>query len=266
MSFLLAAGVLLALVLALLVWAALRRPRAEHGDRVAGRLEAELDDDVAAGVLGAEDLSAAAADIDVTNWHEEKPVAQGKRRLWWVPLVLVTILGIALYWQIGNWRAGIHGDRAAVVHRAETMLAQLQVHLSSHPKDRSGWIALGRGKSAMGDYAAAAAAYAHAVRLGRARSPELLARWGEAMVLADPEHATDRERRIFSAVLRVDPDNIRGLWYGGLLALRAGDRELAIERWRQLVKQKIPPPMEALVRRRLAALGVQDALAGSPPK
>jgi|SRR5690625_464016 len=269
MSFLLGAGVLLFLVVAVLAWALLRKPHASRREDVEGRMEAELTDDVAAGVLAADDLRAATADIEVDPDDSARKRGRGGMGVWGL-VALVVIAAVLVYWQTGNWRAGIHGDRAAVMHRADDMLAKLQKHLKSHPRDEQGWITLGRARSAMNDYAAAGDAYAHAVKLDNEQSPELLARWGEAQVLQDPKHLTDQEHAIFSAVLKADPDNIRGLWYGGMLALHAGNRELAIARWQRLLQQDIPSQMGAFVSSRLHALGApatapQPLAAATPP-
>jgi cytochrome c-type biogenesis protein CcmH len=254
MTFPIAAGLLLLLVIAVLLWALWRKPRASREEDMEGQMEAELSDDVAAGVLEAGELRAASADIEV----DRDQFARGQKRggVWvWSLVFLVVITGVLVYWQTGNWRAAIQGDRAAVLHRANDMLAQLQTHLNAHPDDEQGWITLGRAKSAMGDYESAADAYSHAVKLDNEQNPALLALWGEAQILQDPEHLTDREHAIFAVVLKTDPDSVRGLWYGGMLALHAGKRKLARARWQRLLKQDIPTPLATFVTSRLHALG-----------
>ncbi len=257
MSFLIGGGLLLLIVLAMMVFAVMRSPRAIDNENLQGRLEAELANDVAAGVLPAEDLAAARRDLDASAGSRESVPFRRKRvGPWaWLLIGLVVVAGVVIYWQKGNWRAAIYGDRVAVTHRVDGMLAQLQAHLKADPSDRQGWIVLARAKSEMGDYAAAATAYSHAVKLDHEQNPALLARWGEARMLAEPGHPTARERAIFAAVLKSDPDSIRGLWYGGLLALKAGNRALAVTRWQRLLGQNIPAPMSAFVTSRLHALG-----------
>ena len=271
MAFLLGAGLLVAVVLALLVWPWLHHSRQAPQRDTHRQLAAELSDDVAAGLLPPEDFFAAAKDLDPTPI--EQAVRQPRRsyRWSWPALVFVPLAAAILYWQIGDWRAAIQGDRAAVLHSANVMLAELKTHLRAHPKDESGWITLGHADSAMGDYAAAAVAYAQAVRLDHKQDPDLLAAWGEAQVLADPGHLNDQERAIFAAVLKADPDNVRGLWYGGLLALADGDRTTAIANWQRLLGQPVPAPMAAFIRSRLTQLGasataVTPAVAANGPR
>ncbi|HEX5314198.1 MAG TPA: c-type cytochrome biogenesis protein CcmI, partial [Gammaproteobacteria bacterium] len=185
MSFLIAAGLLLLAVLLLLGWPLLRRVRRSAPDDVHGRLVAELDDDVAAGVLPAEDRALAARDLEPVA-KEELHSPRRSGRWAWLALAAVPLVAVVLYWQLGNWRAGIEGNRAAVLHEADQMLAELRVHLKSDPRDAAGWITLGRAESAMGNYPSAASAYGRAVQVDGSRDPELLAAWGEAQVLADP--------------------------------------------------------------------------------
>ncbi|MGH8162390.1 MAG: c-type cytochrome biogenesis protein CcmI, partial [Gammaproteobacteria bacterium] len=264
MAFVIGAGLLLLLVVAILAIAAARAPREQRRGNLRDQFEAELASDVAAGLLPAADLTAAAGDLDAEVQGQGAAASPRRTGPWpWVLIVLVVFAGVGLYWQHGNWRAAIHGDRAAVMHRAQGMLAQLQAHLEAHPDDEQGWITLAGAKEEIGDYPAAGTAYAHAVELDHEHDPDLLARWGEVQVLANPGHPTAKERAIFSAVLKSDPDNIRGLWYGGLLALEAGNRTLAVTRWRRLLGQNIPAPMAAFVKSRLTALGV-PATAAKP--
>lgn len=255
MSFVIAVVLLLICTLGLSVWVTLRhRPQMRKPTDLHARLEAELRDDVAAGVLPAKDLEQAAQDLEADA--PEATISHGGSGKRWafVLMAFVVVAAIALYWQQGNWRAGIQGDRVAVMHRVHTMLQELQTHLKAHPDDTRGWITLGQAKSAMGDYAAAAAAYGHAVKLDHEQDPDLLGAWGGAQVLADPQHPTAQERAIFAAVLKADPGNIRGLWYGGLLAQANGQHALAVQRWRHLLAQSIPAPMAQLVRSRLHAM------------
>src|SRR5699024_158006 len=117
MSFLIASGLLLLFVVVVLAWAVLRTPHRAGGGDLAGRMAAELNDDVAAGVLAPEDLPAATSDIEVQRAQEASSRNRG-RLLPWSVVVLVAVTGVVVYWQTGNWRAAIYGDRAAVMHRA----------------------------------------------------------------------------------------------------------------------------------------------------
>lgn len=262
MGFIIAALVLVVVVLAILTFPWWRPNRVRDNPTLSGEdLAAELNEDVAAGMLAAEDLEPAARDLEATvDATAAATQRTGVRRHWrWAvaSLLLVPIAAGALYWHFGNWRFALEGERAAVVHRADSLLAQLQAHQRAHPGDVQGWIDLGQGAEALGRYSLAAQAYGRAVDLKSTPDANLLGLWGEALLLSNQQNVTDQERNIFKQVLRLDPDNPRGLWYGGLLALNAGDRAQAATDWQRLLKQPdLPPQVAGLIRKHLAMLGV----------
>ena len=44
------------------------------------------------------------------------------------------------------------------------------------------------------------------------------------------------------------PDNARALWYGGIVAYRRGDHELAQQRWVELQDHELPPDLRQVWR------------------
>lgn len=260
MAFGLGAGLLLLVIIGLLSWYAWRGPgKASRSMGLHGRLEQELRDDVDAGVLPAEDYESASRDLEPEAAEAPAPQSRprGKRGFRWaVVLALFVVVGSAgLYAFTGDWRAAFEGDKVAVMYRAHSMLRKLQDYLTKHPGDMNAWITMGQAKMAMGDYGAAAKDYGRAVKLDNEKDPDLMGVWGEALVLSNPHQLTDKEHAIFSAVLKIDPNNVRGLWYGGLIALVNGHRETAVTDWRRLLGQRIPAPMHRLIQSRLQAIG-----------
>jgi cytochrome c-type biogenesis protein CcmH len=224
-----------------------------------GDLVAELGDDVATGMLTDEDLQTATRDLEATAEKSEPKEAGrfGPQHRWsWglLALLLVPLVTGGLYLHFGNWRAALLGTHAATIYRADEILVQLQDRVKRHPGDFGGWINLAQMAKALGKYDLSAQAYGRAVKLTAQPDADLLSAWGGAQILADPQHLNARERAIFNAVLKVDPGNIRGLWYGGLLAMNKGQRDLAIRRWRHLLARSIPAPMAELIRTRLQAM------------
>ncbi len=266
MAFLLATGLLLALVLALLGWALWRVPQRRDPEPLRARLTEELNLDVAAGLLAREELDAAAHDIEADAGENDfRRSASPRRRIW--PLILLLMIPLVsgvLYWRLGDWRAAIQGNRTAVIHEAQNRMIALKAYLREHPDNRQAWITLGEAESAFTHYARAADAYEHAVKLEKQVNPDLLAAWGGALMLANPGHPTDRERAIFAEVLKADPNNVRGLFYSGALAFSGGERRRGIALWKRLLAQPLPPAMQQLIQTRLAALGV--TVEGGNPK
>lgn len=262
MGFVIAALLLMLGVLAILTFPWWRPNRIRDDLTLSGEdLAEELNEDVAVGALAAEDLEPAARDLEATVDRTAAATQRvGARRRWGIGLAALLLVPIAagvLYWHFGNWRFALQGEHAAIMHRADTMLAQLKAHQREHPGDVQGWINLGQGADALGRFSLAASAYQHAVKLQSKPDPDVLAMWGEALLLAHPNSLTAQERDIFNRVLKLDPDNARGLWYGGLLALNAGDRAEAVADWQRLLQQPhIPSQVAGLIRNHLRMLGV----------
>lgn len=259
MEFVIGAALLVVLVLGILAfpwWH--QRKRGAPPPLSGGDLAAELGDDVAAGLLAAEDLEPAARDLEVGAEADSERPESARRRWSWgaAALLLVPLAAGVLYVHFGSWRAALFGEKAAVVHRMESSLAELRAHLGKHPGDVQGWLDLGQGEEVLGRYRDAAQALGRAVALQKPPNADTLGLWGEAQLLADPRQVTPEEQRIFMRVLKLDPNNARGLWYGGLIALSAGNRAQALKDWRRLLaRPDVPAQVADIVRSHLAVLG-----------
>jgi len=269
MGFAIAAVILVLVALAMLSFPWWRPDRQRMTPTLSGEdLAAELGEDVATGMLAEEDLEPASRDLEATaDAGDGGRERRGMRRRWsWalLALLLVPAAAAVLYWHFGSWRIAFEGEQAATLHHAQSMLAELRTHQRRHPDDLQGWVNLGQGAEALGRYTLAAKAFGKAVALKPQPDAGLLGQWGEAQLLADPRAPTSQERRIFHRVLKLDPDNPRGLWYGGLLALNAGHRQEAVQDWQRLLRQKgVPSQVADLVRRHLTMLGA-SATAAQP--
>ncbi len=134
---------------------------------------------------------------------------------------------------------------------------QLEARLSANPQDLEGWQMLGRTYLVTGNAAKAVSAYERANELAGGKDPELQLDLAEALVLSDDPAVQDRAKQIIDATLAVDPNSGKALWYSGVMALRADDRETAKARWNKLLEQNPPDEIRQIVVQQLAALGVQ---------
>lgn len=267
MGFVVAAVLLALAILGLLAVPWWHRPGREGALPLSGdQLAEELNDDVAAGMLAPSDLKPATRDLEATaEIQADSPQVPARRWGWSVAaLLLVPLAAVILYAHFGDWRAALLGEQAASLHQLELSLAQLRAHLAAHPDDMQGWIDLGQGEEAAGDYPQAVKAFGRAVALQKPPDPDVLGLWGEAQILADPQQVTPQEQQIFARVLKLDPDNERGLWYGGLIALSAGNKAEVIADWQRLLAQPdIPTQVAEVVRSHLAVLESAPASAGT---
>lgn len=267
MGFVVGAAILVVLVLGILTVPWWRRPSRKAPPPLSGEhLVAELGDDVETGLLAAEDLGRAAHDLEMTAEAASAPAPDARARWSWAiaGLLVVPLAAGVLYAHFGDWRAALLGEQAATVHQAQQSLARLRAHLKAHPDDLRGWIDLGQGEETLGHYPAAAQAFERAAGLQTSPDPNVLALWGEAQLLANPQQVTPQEQQIFLQVLKLDPDNPRGLWYGGLIALSTGNRAEAAADWRRLLAQPdVPDDVASVVRAHLRMLGTAAATAAT---
>jgi len=125
-------------------------------------------------------------------------------------------------------------DRQAMIRN---MVDGLADKLKDNPDDVAGWLRLGRARGVLGDRASAKEAYAKAAAL-RPDDVEILVSYADAIVTAAepaPPPRTELEPLV-NRILARDPDEPRGLWLSGALALSAGDTKTARTRWRRLLE------------------------------
>ncbi|MDE2272792.1 MAG: c-type cytochrome biogenesis protein CcmI [Gammaproteobacteria bacterium] len=234
--------------------------RAVHAARVE-----ELERDVATGRLAAADLVGARRDVDRELETSLREAGKVRERASKTPGHRVTSVAVAalliitsgvLYWQLGNWRAGIEGVQQASVVSVQQMVAQLSHRLATtDPNDLQGWEVLGHAYLLMGRYADAENVYKQARRLSGDENAEVLAGYGEAAALADPDDFMRTAMPAFEKALQLDPRNPQALWYGGLGALQRGDKVLAVSRWNALLAQDPPAEYRKIIEKAIAAAG-----------
>ena len=125
-------------------------------------------------------------------------------------------------------------DRQAMIRNMVDGLAE---KLKDNPDDVAGWLRLGRARGVLGDRAAAKEAYAKAAAL-RPNDVEVLVFYADAIVAAaEPSPPPRAELEpLVNRILARDPDEPRGLWLSGALAVSAGDTETARKRWSRLLQ------------------------------
>jgi cytochrome c-type biogenesis protein CcmH len=182
-----------------------------------------------------------------------------------MPLAAFAIYSLATSW---SWDPAQHGETAAAGDMQQ-MVAQLQGRLANQPDDIEGWKLLGRSATVMGDYVLARDAFQHANEKTQGKDPETIVGYAESLVLNDEREIDGRAAGMFEQALSMDPDNVRALWYGGIVAYRRGDMGLAQQRWVELQNHDLPPELRQVVAERLAeidkAQGRSPAIVAAAP-
>ena len=140
------------------------------------------------------------------------------------------------------------------------MIANLEAKLKDNPKDLDGWKRLGRARMVLDEFAKAAEAY----RRAHALAPDdaaVMADYAAALIRAQPQgkEITPEAVIVLRKLIAKDPNNALALFYLGLAAAEAGNKEEAAAHWKKLL-ERLPPdaPIRELIQKRLAALGVEE--------
>ena len=254
---------------AVLVLRALGRTPTEQDaapERVRGWLRAsirrELEDARASGDLRPEDLPTAESDLGRMVEAYGRATAAPPRRVSHplsrtAVVVLMVVLALGLYGVYGGWRYVFFGPRAAQRHDLRLALHRYRRHLARHPGDVRGWRALARGYELLGHDRRAAAAYHHLLHHGGGKNPGVLADYAQVLILAQHGRLDARELALTHRALRIDPDQPKALWWGGLLELAvAHDRARALRLWNRLLENPtLPSTVRGIVASRVVALG-----------
>lgn len=279
MSFWIAALAMAALAVLLLVLP-LWRSRGTAATREAYDLAiyrdqlAELERDLARGVLNQDQAAAARTEIERRMLHtnergsQELGAARPARLL--VPFLALAVpaAAVALYWPLGN--PGLPGqplaERQAPAPAEQDnigdLVTRLAQRMAQNPGDLDGWRLLARTYGQIGRYQDAAEAYRQAIANGDETAPARAA-LGEMLTAAADGIIGPEARAAFAEALERDPADARALYYGGLAYAQADRLTEALEVWRGLASATPEDaPWKALLDGQIAR--TQAALDGKP--
>ena len=190
-------------------------------------------------------------------------------------LVALPLAAVALYKSISTfpWDSPIAAAAVPPGHVAggagdmNAITAQLEARLAANPGDVEGWQMLGRTYLVSGESVKAAAAYQKAIDLTGGSDPALKLDLAEALILTEDPSVQDQAKQIVDAALAADASNGKALWYSGVMAIRAGDKETAKARWSKMLELSPPEEIRQIVVAQFPELGGEAPAmaAASPP-
>jgi cytochrome c-type biogenesis protein CcmH len=243
---------------------------------------AELEADVAAGVLTADGVESLREEIgarlvqDVEALAEPETGVAASR----APIVIggVVLLAFAAVWYglAETWRTqeliqlsrtDPEGARQAALNRS---IADLRERVEERPDDPESWVWLARSYRSRGSFADAAAAFGKANDLRGRQDPDLLVEEGEALAQAQERSMAGAPAERFRQALALAPSHPQALWYAGIAAMQAGEDGAAIAHWEQLLQQPLAEDMRSVLEHSLARLrlraGVPEPKAAATAK
>lgn len=248
--FVLAAGALLALALAILLLPLLRKPHAPRRSNVQRTTNIalmrdqlrELAADRQAGSLSEEACEQAQREIQRRLLDElpaaELPAASGppgaSRTTALALLLLVPLLASAGYLWLGSPRALNPllqvGPDEMTPAKIEQMVHSLEQRLADDPDNAEGWAMLGRSYRTMERQPEAIAAYAKA-EAGHAGNADFLAEYADLLATANGGDLSGKPLRLIKRALEANPDHLVALWLAGTAAFNGKDYHTAAQFW-----------------------------------
>ena len=113
------------------------------------------------------------------------------------------------------------------------LVENLAKKMEENPNDPRGWILLARSQNALGQYAAAAKAFARAAAL-TPNDAQLLADYADTKVMAQEGKFDGKPRALIAQALKADPANMKALALAGTAEMRAGNKPAALKHWEKL--------------------------------
>lgn len=259
-----------AAVLTVAAVALLLRPLFAHKGAAAARLGydlavfqdqlREVDRDVEAGLLTAEQAEAARTEINrrmlAAAAHDRVeaavPMTGGRGR----PLALAATVAVAVpagalgfyvllgspsmpdrpYAEVQEARMGLNHEGAENI---KAMVERLAERLKINPDDAEGWAMLGKSHRALGRLDEAERALRRSAELGGG-SVDLWGTLGEVIVAQGQGMVMPDAREAFLSALRVDARDPRARFYLGLARMQIGDAPGAVAVWRDLEQDSAP--------------------------
>ncbi|HET6838307.1 MAG TPA: c-type cytochrome biogenesis protein CcmI, partial [Bradyrhizobium sp.] len=233
---------------------------------------AEIDRDVAAGLIGSSEADAARVEISrrllaaADNQPDPPPVSniRLRRSAAVIAMVGLPIVAVALYLPLGSPFLGDFplAQRARAPDPAQSLdnlVAQVEQHLEENPTDGRGWNVLAPVLVRLGRYDEAVRAFRNSITYNGENS-QRRADLGEAMIAAAGGVVTAEARGEFERAIALNTDDAKASYFLGLAAEQDGRAAEAASIWRaMLAKAPAEAPWRPLVQAALARVG------GSPP-
>ena len=239
---------------------------------------AEIDRDVAAGLIGASEADAARVEISrrllaAADQTRDPPVQSNtrlRRSAALLSLVGLPVLAVAVYLPLGSPRLGDFplAQRARApdaTQPLDALVAKVEQHLEQNPTDARGWTVLAPVLARLGRFDDAARAYRNAIAYG-GETADRRADLGEVIAAAAGGVVTAEAKGEFEHAQALQADDPKASYFLGLAAEQDGRNADAASIWRALLS-KAPQnaPWRPLIEAALTRVGVPGAPAPGAP-
>lgn len=141
--------------------------------------------------------------------------------------LFIPAVALLVYLSVGTPSALVQTPEDGSQPNLDELVANLQQRLADNPNDQQGWLVLAQTSMMMQRYDQAAIAMEKVYEIA-GDSPDVLARYADALVMANNGRFTDRAAQLIEKALELDPEHVHGLWLAGIEAFQAEDFSTAV--------------------------------------
>ncbi|MEM8983912.1 MAG: hypothetical protein AAGC71_12860 [Pseudomonadota bacterium] len=160
-----------------------------------------------------------------------------------VTLVCGAAIGCGVYVSTSNYDPSKPGRTLTL----NEQLSELRQLAQARPNEPSGWQKLCNALVMTGDAANAVAACETAYAVSDKTDASLMLDYAEALAQKDPATVVGEAGHLIENALKLEPSNIRALWYGGAAAAARGERELGAKRFEAMLRPDTPPEIRKIL-------------------
>jgi len=229
---------------------------------------AEIDRDVAAGLIGKPEAEAARVEIgrrllaavDIERAAPAQSNLRLRRASAILALVALPIAAVTFYLSVGSPQLGdfplSQRSRVADANQPlDNLVAQVEAHLEKNPTDGRGWGVLAPVLAKLGRYDDAVRAFRNSITYS-GESGERRADLGEVLVAAAGGVVTTEAKAEFERAVALNADEVKARYFLGLAAEQDGRNAEAAAIWRaMLTKAPATAPWRPVVQAALARVG-----------
>jgi len=253
------------------LWPLGRRSRLQTGGTEAAVYRdqlAEVDRDLAGGLIGASEAEAARVEIsrrllaasDDQRDVPAQPDTRSRRIAAVIALLGLPLAAVAFYLPLGSPQLGdfplYARSRAPDAKQPlDNLVAQVEAHLDKNPTDGRGWGVLAPVLVRLGRFDDAVRAYRNVINYG-GDSSERRADLGEALMAAAGGVVTGEAKAEFERAVAINADEAKANYFLGVAAEQDGRSAAAVSIWKaMLAKAPADAPWRPLVQAALSRVG-----------
>ena len=186
------------------------------------------------------------------------PPGSPSRKMALVVALLLPLLALAGYWNLGNARAldpvAAMSPEKLTPEQIAGMVGKLAQRLADNPDDAEGWLMLARSYRSMGQPEKAADAYSKAGAVVF-ESPDVLTDYADLLAMLNGGSLNGKPMELINKALHLDPDHVVALWLAGTAAFNSKEFSNAVIFWERALKTLEPDSEDA----KMLSEGVAEA-------